>query len=119
MPLIVPGGTLRLIARPGFSDTAAPIVGFGITPFPEGVVSGDLLHVRLLRNGAATWRVVQQAVMSEELTADNPNAHDFNTLYVSGHVGALCWPDLREHAARVREGGELGALGDAPNTYLL
>jgi len=108
-----------LIARPGFSDATAPLVGFGITPFPEGVAPGDLLHVRLLPNGAATWRVVQSAVMSEELAAGNPNGYDFNTLYTSGHVGALCWPDLREHEVRVREGGDLAALADAPDTYLL
>lgn len=118
MPLIVPGGTLRLIARPGFSDTSAPIVGFGITPFPEEVVVGDLLHVRLLRNGAATWRVVRPAVMSEELTADNPNGLDFNMLYESGRVGSLCWPDLLEHAQKLKEGGDLAALADTTTTYL-
>lgn len=118
MPLIVPGGTLRLISRPGMGRAAPPVVGFGVLPFPDGVQPGDVLHVRLLPDGSATWRVVESGVLTDELKP-NPNGQDFNQLFESGDLSRLCWPELIEHQRKVKAGGELAALAETTDTYLL
>lgn len=118
-PAEISCGTVRFVPRSGFTAPGggerilAPLVGYLVTPMPDGAPLDACIEVRLLSNGTASWRVVKEGV----LLSGHPNAvqmveggqrdyagKDFNALYRESVVGWACFPDVWR-PYREEEGG--------------
>ena len=83
---------------------------------PDGLEPGDLIEIRLLPDGEATWRRMKKQVLTDKLEPGNPNSRTYDQLYTHGHVAVLCWPDLVAEQKRTEGMSELELLGEAAGT---